>query len=93
MRHGLVIGLLAGFILGSFFGMMIGEPRAGQADYAAVYRSGAYDCAQSHSACEDFRAAVARGWEAELPATTPIRCEPHPQCFSRRSECILGFNC
>ena len=93
MRHGLVIGLLAGFILGAFFGMMVGEPRAGQADYAAVYSTGAYDCAQSRGDCEAFRSAVARGWESELPADTQIRCEPHPQCFNSRSECIAGFNC
>jgi hypothetical protein len=65
---------------------------ASATDYALVLPH-ERDCAKSAQTCEAARQAIGRGWLPGVAPGTPARCEPAPDCFSARSDCIANFNC
>jgi hypothetical protein len=76
--------------------VVVGTAAAGTGDYALVMPEngvGTGSCAKSLEACRDAQAAVQMGYITSVPKGTPTRCQPKPGCFSKRSNCIVGFNC
>lgn len=50
-------------------------------------------CAKSAAVCEAARRAIRDDkWSLGVPADTPSRCTPHPDCFSFESNFIAGYN-
>ena len=52
--------------------------------------------ARTHLSAEDLcyraRASVEAGRFLGIPAGTTGRCAPHPECFTARENCIVGYN-
>lgn len=63
-----------------------------EGDYELVL-PGEVICAKSYSTCLVAQKAIARGLWPIVPAATQTLCLPHPDCFSPRSNCIIGYNC
>lgn len=49
--------------------------------------------AKSRKVCENAIGAIRFGWLVGIPANADLRCLPHPNMFTPRSDCIAGFNC
>ena len=62
-------------------------------DWELVVNGGPqHACAKDRSVCEEAIRAIERGWWAPDWRGSALRCEPAPDCFSRCSDFIVGFN-
>jgi hypothetical protein len=85
---------LAGLVLaGSLAALAVAEPSDGQDDYELLVAGQPPICAKSRDTCEAARTAIVRGWLADMKQDAPTICRPHPNCFSKESNCIRNFNC
>lgn len=50
-------------------------------------------CAKSAVSCDAAIQAINNGWWAPELRGRRLTCSPHPDCFNRRSLCIVGYNC
>jgi hypothetical protein len=75
--------------------LVAGAAVAGSGDYVLIVplpeKPGLHICAKSHESCEMAREAVRAGWFLEGLRDAPTRCEPDPNCFSDRSNCIPRY--
>lgn len=48
-------------------------------------------CAKDEASCTDIQRAIRQGFIQSIMPDAKTRCEPAPDCFSERSNCIPGY--